>query len=41
MKQFFFEIREYGLHVALSNVLITFTKWFIGARRITIVYKKK
>ena len=31
----------YGPRVALNNMLISFTKWFIGAKRITITYKKK
>lgn len=41
MREFFIQVRDYGLKVALDNALIGFTKWFIGAKRIKITYKKK
>jgi hypothetical protein len=40
MKEFLLQTKEYGLKIALSNQLISFTKWFIGAKRITITYGK-
>jgi hypothetical protein len=39
MKQFFIELKQYGLKIALDNALINFTKWFIKAKRIQITYK--
>lgn len=41
MKEFLFEIRAFGLRAAVGNVLINFTKWFIGAKKITITYYRK
>ena len=38
MKQFISEIRDYGLRIALQNLLISFTKWFCKARRIRLTY---
>lgn len=31
---------RFGISVALKNALITFTKWAVGAKRITLTYKK-
>lgn len=39
--EFFNQWKQYGLKVALDNQLVTFTKWFIGAKRIQIQYFKK
>ena len=40
MREFIKQTRKYGLKVALDNWLITFTKHFIGAKRIQITYFK-
>ncbi len=32
------ELKRWGLKVTLGNLLITFTKWFIGAKRVKISY---
>ena len=39
MKNFIWKVREFGLKVALDDVLISFTKWFLGAKRLQITYK--
>jgi len=39
MKQFIIEFKQYGMRIAFINLLITFTKWAIGAKRIQITYK--
>jgi hypothetical protein len=39
-KEFFREIKNYGLYVALGNWLVCFTKWFIKAKRIKVTYYK-
>lgn len=41
MKNFLQEIKQFGLKVALSNVLIAFTKWFVGAKRIVLTFRKR
>jgi hypothetical protein len=41
IKEFVYQIREYGFRIAIDNWLICFTKWFIGAKRIRINYGKK
>jgi len=40
MKNFIWNVKEFGLKLAMDNVAISFCKWFVGARRITLVYKK-
>ena len=41
MKNFIWKVKEFGLKVALDDLLIGFTKWFIGAKRIEITYPRK
>lgn len=41
LDEFIIEWNKYGFRVALNNWLISFTKWFIGAKRMTITYGKK
>lgn len=41
MKEFIKQTSRYGLRVAIDNWLISFTKWFIGAKRIQITYNGK
>lgn len=38
LKEFLSQVYQYGLKVALGNVLIVFTKWFVGADRIRLEY---
>jgi len=40
MKEFILQTKRFGLKVAVGNWLIVFTKWFIGAKRMVITYKK-
>jgi len=40
LKEFKRKWKDYGLKVACDNWLITFTKKFIGAKRISITYLK-
>jgi len=40
MKEFFIQVKTYGFKIALDNALLSFTKSFIGAKKITVVYKK-
>jgi hypothetical protein len=37
--EFLLQIRKYGLNVAVGNILIGFTKWFVGAKRIRVDYE--
>ena len=41
MKTFIWLIRQFGLKIALDNVIISFAKWFTGAKRIQLTYRKK
>lgn len=41
MKNFIWNVREFGIKIALDNIIISFCKWFIGASRIKVTYKKK
>jgi formate hydrogenlyase subunit 6/NADH:ubiquinone oxidoreductase subunit I len=41
MREFFIQVKQYGLKVAVDNWLIGFTKKFIGAKRITISYPEE
>lgn len=34
-------IKQFGLKIALDDILISFTKWFLGAKRIQITYWNK
>lgn len=38
LREFLKEYKEYGFKVACDNWLISFTKSFIGAKRIRITY---
>lgn len=38
MKQFIYDVKNYGCKIALDNWLITFTFGFIKAKKITITY---
>ena len=40
IKDFLNETKSYGIKIALDNCLISFTKWFIGAKRIQITYRR-
>ena len=40
MKTFIWKIQQFGLKIALDDTLLSFTKWFIGAKRIQITYRK-
>ena len=40
MKSFIWKIKEFGLKIALDDVLISFTKWFLNAKRLQITYFK-
>jgi hypothetical protein len=41
MNNFIWNIREFGVKVALDIIVISFCKWFIGAKRIKVTYKKE
>lgn len=41
MRNFIWKIKEFGLKVALDDLLIGFVKWFVRAKRIQITYNKK
>lgn len=41
MKNLLWQIKEFGIKVALQNALISFTKWVLGAKRIRISYFRK
>lgn len=41
IKEFVYQIREYGFKVAVGNLFICWLKSFIGAKRIRINYGKK
>ena len=41
MKHFVWAIRQWGLKIALDDALLSFTKWFLKAKRIQITYFKK
>lgn len=41
MQEFLIQWKQYGFRVAVNNWLIGFTKWFVGAKRIVITYKKE
>lgn len=34
------ETKDYGVRVSTGNALISFTKWYVGAKRITLTYRK-
>lgn len=38
MKEFLYQVRRWGIKVALQNWLFGFTKWFIGAKRLVAIY---
>ena len=40
MKNFIWNVRQFGLKIALDGIVISLCKWFVGAKRITLVYKK-
>jgi len=40
MITFFWLLKEFGPKITLDNYLISFTKWFLGAKRIQITYMK-
>lgn len=37
---FYHSVFAFGPKIALDNLLIVFTKWFIGAKRMQISYRK-
>jgi len=41
MKNFIWRIKNFGLKIALDDMVISFTKWFLGAKRIKIIYFPK
>jgi hypothetical protein len=41
LKEFIIEIKDYGLKLACQNWVFSFCKWFIGARKLTAIYKNK
>ena len=41
MKNFIWKIRQWGLKIALDDYVISFTKWWLGAKRIQISYWKR
>lgn len=41
MKNFIWEVRHYGLKIALDNLVISFTKWWLKAKRIQISYGRQ
>lgn len=41
MKNFIWAVQEFGLKVALDSAVISFTKWFTGAKRIQLTYKPR
>lgn len=41
MEEFIYQLKRYGLKVAVDNVLISFIKWLIKAKRIKITYGKQ
>ena len=40
MSNFIWSLKEFGLKITLDSYLLTFTKWFLKAKRIQITYKK-
>ncbi len=38
-KEFYKQVRDYGVRAALSNVFFCFAKWVLRAKRLTAVYK--
>lgn len=40
MGTFIWKIQQFGLKIALDDLVISFTKWFTKARRIQLTYKK-
>lgn len=40
MKEFSHDLKQYGLKIAITNLLINFVKWFAGAKQIILRYKK-
>lgn len=41
LKYWLDEYKEYGFKVVSGNLLICFTKWYVGAKRIRLNYKTK
>lgn len=41
IKTFIWEVRNFGLKIALDSRLISFIKWFVKAKRIRISYWRK
>ncbi|MEK6880426.1 MAG: hypothetical protein AABY22_12490 [Nanoarchaeota archaeon] len=41
IKEFIYEWKRWGLKIAIDNYLIIFTKWFVGAKRIKLIYFKR
>lgn len=37
--EFIDQCYRFGVRIALGNALIGFTKWAVGAKRITLTYK--
>jgi len=40
MKEFIWEVREYGFKIAFGNLLIGLLKTYLGAKRIQITYER-
>lgn len=38
MKNFIWNIKQFGVKVALDDIVIGFCKWFVGAKRIRLTY---
>lgn len=36
---FIWNVKEFGLKVALDNLVIGFCKWFVGAKGIKLTYR--
>jgi len=39
IKEFIWEVKEYGFKIAFGNLLIGVLKWYLHAKRIQITYK--
>ena len=40
LKEFLLEWKQYGFKVASGNWLIGFTKWYTGAKKIILTFRK-
>ena len=41
MENFVWKIKEFGLKIAMDDLIISLTKWWLKAKRIQITYWRK